>query len=264
MNRLPTSKSFLCSLFAFLLAFAWLGAAFAPPTFHPEQAAQVIHQFSAGGHILGFAQQAVYIANGSHVLQVHFLDAELATPLADAPRSADSRGSAITGLGRVRYAGLWPGVTLDFIHSQTAIYETVYTIAAGADPGRIRLRYNAPVTANPNGSLSIRMTGGEFSESAPIAWQKIGGKRTPVEISFDADGKQVGFALGAYDPQQPLFIDPSVTWTWNTFLGSIQNDFGGEGIAVDSQGNTYVVGTSYASWELCAVCGSAPEALRQN
>src|SRR4029077_20817483 len=45
--------------------------------------------------------------------------------------------------------------------------------------------------------------------------------------------------LGAYDNSQPLVIDPVVVYS--TYLGGTDNDVG-NGIAVDSSGNTYVAG----------------------
>jgi hypothetical protein len=48
-----------------------------------------------------------------------------------------------------------------------------------------------------------------------------------------------------HDPASQLNIDPIITW--NTFLGSINPDYGYD-IAVDEDGNVYVVGVSYTTW----------------
>ena len=55
----------------------------------------------------------------------------------------------------------------------------------------------------------------------------------------------MGFKAGSYDPRYPLVIDPVLSW--NTFLGGSGNDYG-NGIAVDTSGNVYVTGYSYATW----------------
>ena len=50
---------------------------------------------------------------------------------------------------------------------------------------------------------------------------------------------QVGFEIEAYDPTQPLIIDPVLVYS--TFLGGDFEDFGKD-IAVDAAGNAYVTG----------------------
>jgi len=57
--------------------------------------------------------------------------------------------------------------------------------------------------------------------------------------------QQAGFTLSGYLPDLPVVIDP--TLSWNTFLGGGSYDYG-HGIAVDTSGNVYVTGYSYATW----------------
>ncbi len=128
---------------------------------------------------------------------------------------------------------------------------SAYRIEPGGDTRAIRLRYNVPVTLNADGALTLTFGTGQMTESAPIAWQEIDGQRVRVPIDFhvldsDAQSREVGFRVGAYDPARPLFIDP--TLTWNTFLGGGGVDYA-TGIAVDGSGNVYVTGYSFASWQ---------------
>jgi hypothetical protein len=68
----------------------------------------------------------------------------------------------------------------------------------------------------------------------------------PVQVAFAQRGKdEVGFRTGQYNRSQPLFIDPTLTWT-RFFGGGEYGDAGG--VAVDASGNVYVVGTSDQSW----------------
>src|SRR5262249_26404606 len=60
----------------------------------------------------------------------------------------------------------------------------------------------------------------------------------PVRFVVGPDGN-VSLALGAYDPTQPLTIDPSIVYS--TYLGGSGED-GGTSSAVDSAGNAYVSG----------------------
>ena len=50
----------------------------------------------------------------------------------------------------------------------------------------------------------------------------------------------------------------NVTLTWNTFLGGGGGDYGGQALAVDGDGNTYVVGSSMAAW----TCDPVPCTVR--
>ncbi len=210
----------------------------APATAQAAKAPSLL-QFTAGGHALGFSPQGMYAATGSHALRVDFVNANNVQPQADASASQSAT------LGRVTYADLWEDVSLEYAASADSIYTTTYTLAPGADVKNIRLRYNAPLTLNPNGTLSIAFETGTLTESAPIAWQNINGKRVSVDSSFRVRGQEVAFALGKYDPRHALTIDPSLTW--HTFLGGSGNDWG-RAIAVDGSGNVYVAGNSYGTW----------------
>jgi hypothetical protein len=233
-------------LFRLLTALSFLLAAL------PAQAVQAaaaksaapadLLQFTSGGHALGFAAGGMYAATGSHALHVGFLGANAIPPQADSPASADGKAAPIS---RVIYTNLWDGITLAYTAGAGNIYTTTYTLEPGADPGDIRLLYNTPLTLNEDGTLGIAFETGGMTESAPIAWQEIQGRRVPVDVSFRVSGQEVSFALGSYDPRYALTIDPSLVW--NTFLGGSGGDTG-NAITVDGSGNVYVLGRSDATW----------------
>jgi alpha-tubulin suppressor-like RCC1 family protein len=207
-----------------------------------------ILQFTSGGHILGFGAEGVYIASGSHALRVQFVNAHKSNPVSDGPSSHGVPGDTqrTAPLSRVTYANLWDGVTLTYDAPGGAVVRSTYRIDPQASPENIRLRYNAPVSVESDGSLRISFHTGAMNESAPQAWQERGGKRVPTQIAFSQRGRdEIGFVVGEYDRSEPLFIDPTLTWT--TFLGGSGADEGWA-VAVDGSGNVYVAGQSYASW----------------
>lgn len=182
-----------------------------PPATAPLQ------QFTAGGHVLGFGVGQVYLASGSHALQVSFIDAQPVTPQSDSA-GGDGQPHKAPALAEVRYPDLWPGIELSYRAAPGGIAESVWRVAPGANLAQVRLRYNRPLALSPDGSLAIRFETGVLNESAPVAWQERDGKHQPVNVTFALKGEQdVGFTLGAHDSSLPVWIDP--TLTWNTFLG---------------------------------------------
>jgi hypothetical protein len=201
-------------------------------------------QFTSGGHVLSFAADGVHVASGSHALHVEFVNARATTPASDAAASETQRAAPMS---KVTYPNLWNGVTLSYDAPRGAIVRSTYRLDPYANADNIRLRYNAPVSVQSDGSLQVSFQTSKVNESAPKAWQERDGKRVPVQIAFTpCDADQIRFAIGEYDRAKPLFIDP--TLTWNTFLGSSGGDDFGNAVAVDRSGNVYVVGYSFATW----------------
>jgi hypothetical protein len=148
------------------------------------------------------------------------------------------------------YQQLYPGIDLHFTGQQSASGEWslkgTYTVAPGADPGRIRWLYSgadAVKIDRATGDLQITLleeNGPALVERAPVSWQEIGGKRVPVESRFVlAQDGSIQLAVGGYDPAYSLIIDP--TLEFSTYLGTIEDE-NATGIAVDSRGNIVVVG----------------------
>lgn len=151
--------------------------------------------------------------------------------------------------GDIAYAGLYPGVDLEYTGSDGLLKGT-YSVAAGVDPGVVRWQYlNAQkVSVDAAGNLQIVVSGGAdaealtLTEHAPVAWQDVDGQRVSVAVSYVvAEDGSIEFAVGAYDAKQPLIIDPTITYS--TYLGGNSRDYGG-GIGVDSAGNIVVAGST--------------------
>jgi hypothetical protein len=136
-----------------------------------------VRQFTAGGHILGFTSGGLYVAAGNHALHVEFIGANPTQPQADMPASASG---STTPLSRVEYSDLWPGIHLTVEATKAGILRSTYQLDAGADASAFRLQYNAPLMVNHDGSLTIPFKTGALNETAPRAWQMIGGKQISV------------------------------------------------------------------------------------
>src|SRR5439155_25194492 len=162
-----------------------------------------------------FAPDGVYVANRSHALRVEFVNSHSISPMsAAAPSGPDNANNAkkATPLSEVTYPNLWDGITLTYDAPSGAIVRSTYRLNPHANANKIRLRYNAPVSVQGNGSLRVGFQSGTLTESAPQAWQECSGKRVPVQIAFAPRGKdEITFTTGSYDRSQPLFIDPTLT-----------------------------------------------------
>jgi hypothetical protein len=207
-------------------------------------------QFTAGGHVLGFRKGEMVIASGDHALRIEFVNARPVSPAEEikSPEPRKNRDAA-QPLGKVSYRDLWAGVTLVYEKNSSGVVKSSYLVEPGSalsGVDLIRLRYNVPVKVDGNDDLVLSFAAGDMRETRPVVWQEIEGERVPVEVAYRLIGNQeVGFRTGSCDPRYPLVIDPVLSW--DTFLGGSEEDYG-YGIAVDTSGNVYVVGTSQTTW----------------
>jgi hypothetical protein len=196
---------------------------------HAEDASA--NQFPPGRALLGAGPRAV--------LRVRFIDPQSNLVLAGAAPLAGRvnyyagndparwRTGAPT-YGSVTYAGLYPGITLRYSGAGGTLKGT-YLVAPGADPARIRWRYDgaSSIDLDTDGNLQIHLpptktsnlkTQTSFTEQAPVAWQEVSGQRVAVAVGYvlRSDGT-LSFALGAYNRARPLVIDP--TLVYSSYLG---------------------------------------------
>lgn len=142
---------------------------------------------------------------------------------------------------RIGYAGPWPGIDLAY-NGDDGRLESVYTVAPGADPSAIRLRYSGQqrLALDSQGNLIYSTPAGVVTESAPVLYQDIDGVRIPVEGRYRLLGENtVGFEVARYESGHPLVIDPSLAYAG--FIGGSGDDQG-YALAVDSAGNVYITG----------------------
>ncbi len=153
--------------------------------------------------------------------------------------------SGLPRYAEVRYSGLYPGVDLSYSADGRPLKGT-YTVAPGADPGRIRWRYEGgEARLDESGRLHVGAGDAKIIEDPPLAWQEVEGGRVPVAARYVLGGDgTVGFALGPYDGGRALVIDPVIEYS--TYLGGSIFEIAWE-VAADAAGNAYIAGYTASS-----------------
>jgi Beta-propeller repeat len=140
------------------------------------------------------------------------------------------------------YRQLWPGIDMIF-RGRGGKLEYEFLVAPGADPSLIRLEYTGAggLSIGTKGDLLLDTGLGTLRDSRPRTYQLVDGERVLVRSRYllDKHTRTFGFALGPYERDRPLLIDPGPDYS--TYLGGASSDFGIE-IAVDATGNAYVTG----------------------
>jgi len=147
---------------------------------------------------------------------------------------------------RVQYRGVYPGVDLVYYGNQGQL-EYDFRVAPGADPSQIVLSFGgaaAHVDTGDAGDLILSTEQGDVHFRAPRVYQPAarGDAESAVAGSFrQLAGNTIGFAIGDYDHNRELVIDP--TLSYSTYLGGS----GSEGfvqVAVDNAGLIYLAGST--------------------
>jgi len=148
--------------------------------------------------------------------------------------------SSVPNYGRVRYAGVYPGIDLVY-YGKDGHLEYDWIVAPGADPARIRMTFEgaAQLRIDKQGDLVIKAGNSEYRHRRPVVYQELDGQRVPVAGAWTVRGKEGSFRIGKYDHGNPLVIDPPLVYS--TYLGGNGLDYA-YAVAVDSIGNTYVTG----------------------
>jgi len=131
---------------------------------------------------------------------------------------------------KVRVAGIRPGIDVTYYGSGKDL-EYDLDAAPGADTRDLRLVFDGAggLTLDADGNLLIHTPIGTIVHHKPIATQ--GTRQVSADYALVPDGS-VAIRLGQYDHQQPLKIDPVITYS--SFVNSVN------AMVVDSSGNVYV------------------------
>ena len=138
---------------------------------------------------------------------------------------------------------LYPGITVKLRATGSNI-EKLFFVNPGAHPDDIQIQMLGIdcLAIDEDGNLVIKSDGfPEVSMSKPIAFQA---NNNNIEANYQVKDNVYGFAIGDYDHNQQLIIDP--TLEYSTYLGGTDDEYGC-GVAVDGDGNAYITGSTYST-----------------
>ncbi|HMA35688.1 MAG TPA: hypothetical protein VKY74_14580 [Chloroflexia bacterium] len=130
----------------------------------------------------------------------------------------------LTTYAAITYPDLYPGITLRYTGVGDRL-QALYTVAAGADPTRVRWLYDGvqEIHVDPAGNLRIILPappiaagrsaqgGANMITVAPVVWQQIVGQRVTIPARYQiASDKSISIILASYNHNQPLMLDTSL------------------------------------------------------
>jgi len=144
----------------------------------------------------------------------------------------------------VDYAGLYPGVDMH-IASEKGNMKYEFMVAPGADPSKIRLRYEGEEGLRiNNGNLLIKTSIGEVQELQPYVYQYLESGKKEVPCRYVIKDHILTYDLyKGYDASKPLVIDPTIVFS--TFTGSTADNWGYTA-TYDAAGNFYGGGAVFS------------------
>lgn len=147
---------------------------------------------------------------------------------------------------KVHYAEIYPKVDLVYYGNRTEL-EYDFIVAPGGNLQAIKFHLEGTdrITLDHAGNLLFNVREREVRLRKPVIYQLTDkGDRREVKGDYVLKGSEIGFKVTSFDSSKPLIIDPVLSYS--TLLGSGSNEFG-YGIAVDSQGNSYITGATSSS-----------------
>lgn len=154
---------------------------------------------------------------------------------------------SVPAYSRLRETAVYPGIDVVYYGNGSEI-EYDFEIAPGADPARIRMRFDGAdaVRLNDRGDLVLALGSGEITQRAPVVYQRLAsGEISKVDAGYRLAGDgSVRLALGGYNRRERLIVDPTIAY--NAYLSGTGSDTG-LAVAHDAKGVIYLAGNTFST-----------------
>jgi uncharacterized protein (TIGR03437 family) len=147
---------------------------------------------------------------------------------------------------KICYRDIYPGIDLIFHENAGAIeYDLVLAPGARAETVDVRFDGAEDVRVARNGDLEVEAGGLKIRNSRPIVYQAVDRSGREIGADFVIRARRaVGIRMDPYNPEIPVVIDPTITFSTN--LGGSSSEEAHD-VAIDSVGNVYVTGWTYST-----------------
>ena len=162
-------------------------------------------------------------------------------------KTSSNRYTNISTSCAILYKAIYNKIDLK-VYGKGKQVEYDWIVKPGGDPAEIKFAYKNVKSSriDEEGNLLIVTEFGKLVHHKPVSHirKPSGTKGIPVDVRFKKAGKNsYCFAVGDYDKERTLVIDPVITMAYSTYLGGNGYD-GGCAVAVDSRGCAYVTGNT--------------------
>ncbi len=150
---------------------------------------------------------------------------------------------------RMNLGDVYPGINVQ-LRATGANVEKIFTVAPRYDPTMIQVRLDGAqqLELGPHGELIAHTGNGPVTYTPPIAFQENAtGQHVAVQVRYTlaSTSYRYSFAVGAYDADRPLVIDPLLQ---STYLGGATGDDIPVALAFHPvTGDVYVAGYTYST-----------------
>ena len=145
---------------------------------------------------------------------------------------------AVPHYARVRYHEVFPGVdVLYYVNEGQLEYDFIVQPGSSSDTIRIAANGAQRIEQSDSGSLVLKTASGGVKLHKPTAYQQGPDGQREVACDYVLGKDELRFALGDYDRNQVLRIDPVLSYSQP--LGALVR-----AIAVDAAGNSYLAGST--------------------
>jgi Beta-propeller repeat/Domain of unknown function DUF11 len=256
-----------------LAAAAKLPIAFEPNQGQTDARTSYIAHGSGYGLSLAANEAVLALHGSSSSAAVHMqLEGASASPKITAAEPLPGRANYFIGndsrrwvrnvptFARVQYSAVYPGIDLVY-YGQQGQLEYDFVVGSGADPRQIRMNIAGAqkVSLGADGSLRLKTPVRELRWNKPVVYQEVNGQRHAVAGRFELLAKnRVGFALGQYDRNRELIIDPVLAYT--TYFGGLGSEINPQ-VAVDANSDIFLAGTTTSATNFPIIAGGTPPTI---